>query len=720
MEEENARIVWLTGSQDLRVHDHGGFCVAAAADGDGAVVPVFVLDADVHLKYPPSRLRRLHASLASLEKELAERYDVPLVVRTGRPDDVLPEVARECDATSVHVIADDVESAMRCAQRRGVAALETQGVRVRRWDGSLRAAPWTADAAELPGSFPEYSAACEGLPLQAPVGAPEEMAFLLEPLRSDGLPSLDELLAAAAAADGKAGAVDAPKVEGAPAVSTTQPFEALAVELCTEQAARSALTQYVRDGKDAFADDRFTAAADADAPLPSLHAAAAQRLLDGSDGRASTVFALREAPTVAFAAALSTGALSAREIRQAAIDAGASAASSPSDDQLWGRSSGGALADVVEWREWFALLAQRCSRARRRGGRRCRDEKGQRGDAREAPQTLDYWRWGGGQYLVRFLKWDAGAAYDGKAPALLLCHGFAASSEQWQRLVRELRAQAAADGADGADALPPIYALDLVGFGHSEKPGLSYTQYVWEAQIVDFAREVMGSAPLVLVGNSIGGGLSAGASATLGDGVCKGVVLCNTAGVLLDPAGEAAAADAPSVRDATLAGDFADKPYAPVPLLGPPALDLFGGAIIGGLYPRIGALLSNIYSDRPANADGAVQFAIEQGACSPGSANVIGSGQKLATNRPLNEVLGGAPAGFGGPVLVPQGLNDRVSGPARAQERADVFERIARDAGSGGRFTVRRIANGGHCPHDDAPDEVARAILAWLPREGGA
>ena len=55
-------------------------------------------------------------------------------------------------------------------------------------------------------------------------------------------------------------------------------------------------------------------------------------------------------------------------------------------------------------------------------------------------------------------------------------HGFAASAEQWQRLVHQLRAQA------GGEPLPPVYALDLLGFGMSEKPGLSYTQYVWEAQ----------------------------------------------------------------------------------------------------------------------------------------------------------------------------------------------------------------------------------------------
>ena len=66
-------------------------------------------------------------------------------------------------------------------------------------------------------------------------------------------------------------------------------------------------------------------------------------------------------------------------------------------------------------------------------------------------------------------------------------------------------------------------------------------------------------------------------------------------------------------------------------------------------------------------------------------------------------------AGLRTPVLIAQGLNDRVSGPARAQERADTFTTL-RDG-----VTVVRI-QGGHCPQDDLPDAVARAFLRWLPK----
>lgn len=198
------------------------------------------------------------------------------------------------------------------------------------------------------------------------------------------------------------------------------------------------------------------------------------------------------------------------------------------------------------------------------------------------------------------------------------------------------------------------------------------------------------------------------------------MVLCNTAGVLEDPDsyGGYISKDVDSREDTTtyteaaLEGNPGEDPYTPVPLFGNKALDAFGTGIVKLIYPQIEERLSIIYGNRMENADAGVIYAIQQGAASPGSANVIGSGQKLAPNRPLNEVLINE-GGF--PVLAVVGLDDRVSSPQVARKRAELFSRL-----SPGRVVVEEIEDAGHCPHDDAPERVASAILRWFPSCSGA
>ena len=48
-----------------------------------------------------------------------------------------------------------------------------------------------------------------------------------------------------------------------------------------------------------------------------------------------------------------------------------------------------------------------------------------------------------------------------------------------------------------------VYAIDLLGFGRSDKPLLDYSTELWRDQLMDFMSEFM-DAPAVLVGNSIG------------------------------------------------------------------------------------------------------------------------------------------------------------------------------------------------------------------------
>lgn len=586
-------------------------------------------------------------------------------------------------------------------------------------------------------------------------------------------------------------------------VATNEPYEELIHEFfTTEHKSRIALSEYNRIGQDNFAnkyflysDARNVGYASKGCHPCSMYAQAHARLFASTASASSSssssknqfdisdVMGLRETATRTFSSSLSYGGLSAREVLYAArndnpivetppvlsllekkqspsktnedlMDDNNKAELFPSDDPLWGRSTGGALSDVVEWREWFHLLAERSlaveeqqekdngilSSSRNSGGSTSSDGDG---DPREKGK-LNYWRFKN-QHLVRYLTFPPGRDYEStdpteRPPALLLIHGFAASAEQWERFVYSLRQQYTTKSMGGGkDLMPPIYAMDLLGFGHAEKPGLSYTQYVWEAQVVDFVLEVMEATPMVLVGNSIGGGISAGAAKSLqssssiiggsnGDDttkdICKGVVLCNTAGVLKDPKeynGYTIEQQQPqkdgsvtkdekiptTYTEAAMMGNPYEKPYSPIPILGNKSLDLFGYGIIQFLYPQIADRLTLIYGNNMRNADTSVINAIKQGASSPGSANVIGCGHKLSPNRPLNEVLDGMDA------LVFIGLDDQVSSPAAAKIRAERFRDYA-NTDSGKKMIVTAVEGSGHCPHDETPDLVASAVYEWF------
>ncbi|GAB48773.1 cryptochrome/photolyase family protein [Mobilicoccus pelagius] len=92
-------ILWFR--RDLRLHDHPAL-LAAHADGD--VVPLVVLDpALVEDRIP--RVAAFLGCVAALADSIAERGG-RLVVRYGRPEEVVPAVATEAGARRVHVTAE--------------------------------------------------------------------------------------------------------------------------------------------------------------------------------------------------------------------------------------------------------------------------------------------------------------------------------------------------------------------------------------------------------------------------------------------------------------------------------------------------------------------------------------------------------------------------------------------------------------------------------------
>ena len=57
-----------------------------------------------------------------------------------------------------------------------------------------------------------------------------------------------------------------------------------------------------------------------------------------------------------------------------------------------------------------------------------------------------------------------------------------------------------------------VFAPTLPGYGRSEKPALAYSQHLWSSFLREFIVEVV-RRPVVIVGNSIGGYISASLAA---------------------------------------------------------------------------------------------------------------------------------------------------------------------------------------------------------------
>src|SRR5688572_25663496 len=165
-------IVWFR--RDLRVHDHPALTAAhRAAD---RVVPVFVLDPrllDAGRFPSPNRAWFLLESLRELRTALRDRGG-ELFVRAGRPEDVLPGLAREVGAASVH-FASDVSPFAMARDRRVQAALGD--VAVVRHPGHFVAdvgVPRTQDGRPY-SVFSPFRRAWEGLPRREVHGAPRAL-----------------------------------------------------------------------------------------------------------------------------------------------------------------------------------------------------------------------------------------------------------------------------------------------------------------------------------------------------------------------------------------------------------------------------------------------------------------------------------------------------------------------------------------------------------------
>lgn len=265
----------------------------------------------------------------------------------------------------------------------------------------------------------------------------------------------------------------------------------------------------------------------------------------------------------------------------------------------------------------------------------------------------------------------------GEGQPLVLIHGFGACIGHWRKNIPIL--------ADGGYR---VFALDLLGFGGSDKPPLNYTLEVWEELLHDFWHEHI-QAPAVFIGNSIGALLSLMVVANHPE-IAVGAVLINSAGGL-------------SHRPNEL------NPPLRIFMSGFNRLvrsKLTGSAIFNRIRQKsqIRRTLLQVYRNREAVTDELVDMLYEP-ACDPGAQQVFASIITAPPGPSPAELLPRVKC----PLLVVWGADDPWTPIAGAKLYQEMRDR-------GAAVEVVPIPNAGHCPHDEVPDQVNGVILQWLNR----
>lgn len=283
------------------------------------------------------------------------------------------------------------------------------------------------------------------------------------------------------------------------------------------------------------------------------------------------------------------------------------------------------------------------------------------------------WTWRGMRvnYLAR-----------GQGPPVLLVHGFGASVAHWRRNIGVLSESYT------------VYAIDLLGFGASDKPpGFSYTMETWAELLLDFLEEVV-RRPTVLVGNSVGSLACVIAASESSREAVRGLVLLNCAG---------------GMNNKAIVDDWRIKLL--LPLLWLIDFLLKQRPIASALFNRVKNrdnlkdILLSVYGNKDAVDDELVEI-IRGPADTEGALDAFVS---TVTGPPGPSPIALMPRLADLPVLVLWGDRDPftpIDGPV-----GKFFSKLPSELPN---VTLYMLEGVGHCPHDDRPDLVHDRLLPWL------
>lgn len=288
------------------------------------------------------------------------------------------------------------------------------------------------------------------------------------------------------------------------------------------------------------------------------------------------------------------------------------------------------------------------------------------------------WIWRGWQIRYTYIRAKSNPTTtqtDSPSPMIFL-HGFGASIGHWRYGLQHLSRS------------HTVYALDLLGFGASQKAIASYDTFLWADLVRDFWLTFI-AEPAILVGNSVGSLIALVAAARYPE-MAKGVVAIS----LPDPAAQTEAVPPwmlPIVE--AIQNTVAS----------PPVLRTLFYVIRRRSLVRRWAKFA--YENPDAVNDELVDI-LARPATDRGAARAFSI---------LFKVMGSSRLGPGVKTLLPQvnvpililwGKQDRLIPPSFANPSQYV------EYNSNIKFV--ELERGGHCPQDECPELVHREILEWI------
>jgi pimeloyl-ACP methyl ester carboxylesterase len=285
---------------------------------------------------------------------------------------------------------------------------------------------------------------------------------------------------------------------------------------------------------------------------------------------------------------------------------------------------------------------------------------------------------------------------DTTKPALLLVHGFGASSYHFRYNIPELAKDY------------HVYAIDLLGFGWSDKPIMDYDASVWRDQVIEFIDQVIfkekedDTRSIAIAGNSLGGytAMYAASDGRIKDYV-RGCILLNSAGRFRPEEGEETPAEPnPIVKSISSAIQ---------------RLVIACSFVITKQPARIEQILKSVYPSDSSNVNSELVESIRAPALDPNAAEVFyrvitknGSGHMAFVDDIIKELEC--------PVLLAWGEKDPWIRPAAADKMQRLHAEFHGEniGGENGSKWMKRVSiDAGHCPHDEAPEAVNKAILRF-------